>query len=162
LICLTPNDAKGLQDHAFQPEIIVSTDPFHLQRFVDAQSPVIASVRAELSAGRKRSHWIWFVFPQIAGLGLSAMSQKYAIGSRGEAESYLAHPVLGPRLTECVQLVLGHRDRSAHDIFGSPDDQKLHSCLTLFDAVAPDAVFADALAAFFAGQPDRRTLALLG
>lgn len=138
-------------------------DPFVLQRFVDAQAPVIEAVRDELRAGRKRSHWMWFVFPQYAGLGLSAMAQRYAIHSAGEARAYLAHPVLGPRLVECAGLVLAVEGRDVHAIFGSPDDMKFRSCMTLFDAAAPEqAVFAECLAKFFAGQRDALTLRLLG
>jgi uncharacterized protein (DUF1810 family) len=137
-------------------------DPFDLRRFVEAQAGAYAAALAELRAGRKRSHWMWFIFPQIAGLGHSAMSQRFAIGSLAEARAYLDHPVLGARLRELVGVVLQHGDRSAHEIFGSPDDLKFHSCLTLFDQMAPDDVFAEGLAAFFAGKPDPRTLQLLG
>ena len=136
-------------------------DPFDLSRFVDAQSGTYDTALAELRAGRKRSHWMWFIFPQIAGLGLSAMSQRYAIGTLAEARAYLDHPVLGPRLRELVGVVLQHRDRSAHEIFGSPDDFKFRSCLTLFDRMSPDDVFAAALTAFFGGRPDVKTLELL-
>lgn len=136
-------------------------DPFDLERFVTAQDWVIESVRDELRRGRKTSHWMWFVFPQIAGLGLSARSQRYAISSSEEAAAYLAHPVLGPRLIECVSLVLAVEGRSAHDIFGSPDDQKLHSSLTLFAEVSQDDIFRLALDKFFDGRPDRKTLDIL-
>ena len=108
------------------------SDPHDLQRFVDAQQPVFDQVRAELQAGRKRTHWMWFVFPQIAGLGHSAMAQHYAISSRAEAEAYLAHPVLGARLRELTRIVNGLQDRSAAQIFGYPDDMKFHSSMTLF------------------------------
>lgn len=138
------------------------TDPYDLERFVAAQAPVFERVRAELRNGRKTSHWMWFVFPQIAGLGTSAMSRRYAIGSLEEARAYLDHPVLGRRLRDCVALVLSHRDRSAHAIFGSPDDSKLRSSLTLFAAAAPEeAEFASALSHFFGG-PDEATLELPG
>lgn len=136
-------------------------DPFDLQRFVDAQERVIDRVRAELAAGRKTSHWMWFVFPQIAGLGHSAMAQRYAIASRAEAEAYLVHPVLGARLRDCTALALRHKNRSAHEIFGSPDDVKFRSCMTLFAAVSDDPLFGGALAAFFGGRPDGATLARL-
>lgn len=136
-------------------------DPFDLQRFVEAQGRVIDRVRVELAAGEKRSHWMWFVFPQIFGLGRSPMAQRYAIGSLAEARAYLEHPVLGPRLRECVGLVLRHRDRSAHQIFGSPDDMKFRSCLTLFDRAAPDGVFDEALRAFFDGEGDAATGSIL-
>ena len=138
------------------------SDPHTLQRFVDAQAPVYAQVRAELRNGRKRSHWMWFIFPQIKGLGVSPTAQFYAIASRGEAEAYLAHAVLGPRLAECTQLVLDVAGRSAHDIFGSPDDLKFRSCMTLFaDVTADDALFQAALRLYFNGEPDRRTLEIL-
>ena len=122
-----------------------SEDPFDLQRFIDAQAPVIEDALAELRAGRKRTHWMWFVFPQIAGLGSSAMAVRYAIGSPAEARAYLAHPVLGDRLRECVRLVVA-TSRPLADVFGHPDDMKFRSCVTLFAAVAPaQAVFAEAL-----------------
>jgi uncharacterized protein (DUF1810 family) len=133
-----------------------------LSRFVQAQQPVMDDVRAELAAGRKRTHWMWFVFPQLRGLGHSAMARHYGIASREEAAAYLAHPVLGARLRECVELVLAVQGRTAHEIFGSPDDLKLRSCLTLFREIdAPDGVFGRALARFFEGQPDPMTLQLL-
>ena len=132
-----------------------------LQRFIDAQERDYARALAELQAGRKRSHWIWYILPQIHGLGRSSMSQRYAIQSRAEAEAYLAHPLLGPRLKACVAAILAHRDQSARRILGSPDDLKFRSCLTLFAAVAPDEpLFAEALAAFYEG-PDPETLARL-
>ena len=138
------------------------SDPHNLKRFVDAQAPVYAQVCAELTAGRKRSHWMWFIFPQIKGLGVSPTAQFYAIASRAEAEAYLAHPVLGPRLRECTQLVLDVAGRSAHDVFGSPDDLKFRSCVTLFGDVAADnALFQAALRKYFNGEPDRRTIEIL-
>jgi len=134
-------------------------DPFDLLRFIRAQDPLWGNVLAELRRGRKETHWMWFVFPQIRGLGLSAMSRRFAITGREEAEAYLAHPVLGPRLNEVTALVMGIERRSAHQIFGSPDDQKLRSCMTLFAAVAPDgSIFQAALRAYFAGQSDPATL----
>jgi uncharacterized protein (DUF1810 family) len=138
-------------------------DPFQLDRFVEAQSRIYETVLAELCQGRKVSHWMWFVFPQIEGLGLSAISQHYAITCLDEARAYLAHPVLGPRLIECAEAVNAVDGRSAHEIFGTPDDLKLRSCLTLFAQAAPDkSVFADALAKYFAGDPDPATLEKLG
>src|ERR1700710_3102293 len=116
-------------------------DPFDLQRFIGAQAPAIERVRAELRDGRKRSHWMWFVFPQISGLGSSAMAVRYAIASPDEARAYLAHPVLGARLRDCTQMVLDVEGRDVHRIFGSPDDMKFHSSMTLFDAVAAGEVF---------------------
>jgi uncharacterized protein (DUF1810 family) len=122
---------------------------------------VIDGVRGELRAGRKRSHWMWFVFPQLKGLGSSAMAQHYGIGSLAEARAYLAHPVLGPRLRECCALMLAVPDRSAHEILGSPDDLKFRSCLTLFALAAPqEALFRDGLARFYGGRMDPRTEAL--
>ena len=118
-------------------------------------------MQAELAAGQKRSHWMWFVFPQIEGLGLSATSMRYAIRSVTEAQAYAAHPVLGPRLRDCTETVLAHAGRSAHAIFGSPDDAKFRSSLTLFSVATGDPLFARALDAFFAGQPDPATLSLL-
>jgi uncharacterized protein (DUF1810 family) len=137
-------------------------DPFDLERFVAAQASVIDSVLAELRAGRKRTHWMWFVFPQIAGLGSSAMAVRYAIGGRAEAQAYLAHPVLGERLRECVRLVTA-AGRPLGEIFGSPDDMKFRSCVTLFAAVAPDdALFREAIQLCCGGAPDAATLAKLG
>lgn len=115
----------------------MADDPYNLNRFIEAQDAVYETVTAELKAGRKRTHWMWFVFPQAAGLGQSPMSRKYAIGSADEARAYLAHPVLGQRLRECTQLVLDIQGRTLHDIFGSPDDLKFRSSMTLFSGVAP-------------------------
>jgi uncharacterized protein (DUF1810 family) len=137
------------------------TDPFDLERFVRAQDPVYGDVLAELSRGRKQSHWMWFAFPQIAGLGESAMSQRYAIASPGEARAYLTHPVLGPRLTECTTLVLGVEGRTIHAILGAPDDAKFRSSMTLFGAVSDRPIFAEAIARYFDGEPDRTTLEIL-
>lgn len=140
----------------------MDTDPYRLDRFVEAQEGVHTQALDELRAGRKTSHWMWFVFPQVAGLGSSAMAQRYAIGSLAEARAYLSHPVLGPRLAECVEAVLAHADRSAREILGSPDDVKLRSSMTLFAlAAGPDAPFQRVLDAFFDGEPDSRTVALL-
>lgn len=137
------------------------SDLFDLARFVDAQEPVIAAARAELAAGRKRSHWMWFVFPQIAGLGSSAMAQRYAITSAGEAQAYLAHPVLGSRLRDLTELA-NEAPGSARDVFGPPDDLKFRSSMTLFNAVAPEeAPFRAALARYFGGERDLRTLEIL-
>ena len=139
------------------------SDPHDLQRFVTAQATVIDAVRVELRAGRKRSHWMWFVFPQLRGLGLSATAQHYGIASLDEARAYLAHPVLGERLRECVGLMLQVPEADAHAILGSPDDLKFRSCLTLFALAAPEEpLFKQALERFYAGEPDPRTLALCG
>ncbi len=133
-----------------------------LDRFVAAQDPVWPQVVAELARGRKASHWMWFVFPQVAGLGHSAMSVRYALASRAEAAAYLAHPVLGPRLREATDLVLGHAGVPAETILGGIDAVKFRSSMTLFHAAAPaEARFADALAAFFGGAEDPRTREIL-
>jgi len=139
-----------------------SDDPYGLERFLAAQEPVYEKVREELQEGRKRSHWMWFVFPQLEGLGASAMAQRYAIRSLAEAHAYLAHPLLGARLKECVGLVNKVEGRSAHEIFGSPDDLKFHSSMTLFAAAAPqEPLFGEALDKYFAGRGDPLTLAKL-
>jgi uncharacterized protein (DUF1810 family) len=139
-----------------------SSDPHELERFVEARTPVIEQVKQELRAGRKRTHWMWYVFPQIAGLGRSEMSRRYAISSREEATAYLAHPTLGPRLRECTAIVNAVEGRSANDIFGSPDDLKFRSSMTLFDAVADDPTpFGTALERYYDGEPDPKTLELL-
>ena len=136
--------------------------PFDLDRFVQAQEPVLAGVLRELGEGRKRTHWMWFVFPQIAGLGHSAMAQRYAIASPAEARAYLRHPVLGPRLTECTGLVNRVQGRSIHQILGSPDDLKFHSSMTLFALADPgEAAFRQALEKYFDGVPDARTVEAL-
>ena len=136
--------------------------PFDLERFVSAQADVIERVRAELQRGRKQSHWMWFVFPQLAGLGSSPMANRYAIASLAEARAYLVHPLLGARLRECTELVLAIDGKTAHDIFGTPDDLKFRSCLSLFAEAAPnEIVFNAALEKYFAGAKDPRTLALL-
>jgi len=135
-------------------------DPHGIARFVEAQAPVYAQALAELRAGRKRSHWMWFVFPQIAGLGSSAMAQHYAIASLDEAQAYLAHPILGVRLRECAQAMLSIEGRTAHEILGSPDDLKFHSSMTLFHVAAPrESVFQACLEKYFGGQEDPLTLA---
>lgn len=137
-------------------------DPHDLERFVSAQEQVIGSVKRELRGGRKRSHWMWFVFPQIAGLGSSEMAERYAIDSLEEATAYLAHPVLGPRLRECTELVLDIEDRTANEVFGSPDDRKFRSSMTLFELAADDgALFGDALEKYYDGDRDAKTLELV-
>lgn len=134
-------------------------DPHNLQRFVAAQNPIFEQVCAELRDGEKTSHWMWFVFPQIKGLGRSPLAVEYAISSREEALAYLAHPLLGPRLRKCVQLVNRVEDRTLHQIFGSPDDMKFRSSMTLFAQVASDnRVFLDALEKYCGGEFDRLTL----
>jgi uncharacterized protein (DUF1810 family) len=137
-------------------------DRFDLNRFVDAQAPVYAEALAELRRGRKESHWMWFVFPQLAGLGRSPTARFYAIDSLDEARAYLAHPLLGPRLAECTEAVLAHRGRGADAIFGSVDAMKFRSSMTLFEAAAEETgTFAQALDSFFGGMRDTATLALL-
>ena len=137
-------------------------DPFGLNRFVEAQEPVYEEVCAELREGRKRGHWMWFVFPQLRGLGHSPTAQYFAIRSRDEAEAYLRHPVLGARLRECTRLVNAVEGRGVSEIFGFPDDLKFRSSVTLFAGVAPDeAVFRQALEKYFEGEPDERTVELL-
>ena len=133
-------------------------DPFDLQRFVAAQAPVYAQVTAELAAGRKRSHWMWFVFPQLKGLGRSAMAQHYGIASPAEARAYWAHPLLGPRLAQCTGLVLAIDGPSVHEIFGSPDDLKFRSCMTLFAQATGEPLFTRALEKYFGGEADPRTV----
>ncbi|HZZ13746.1 MAG TPA: DUF1810 domain-containing protein [Paraburkholderia sp.] len=137
-------------------------DPFDLQRFLDAQEPVYAQVREELAHGRKRSHWMWFVFPQLRGLGSSAMAQRFAISSLQEAEAYLDYPVLGERLREATRLVNLVEGRAIGDIFGYPDDLKFHSSMTLFSqATSETRIFADALRKYFDGEGDAETLSRL-
>lgn len=140
----------------------MSTDPYNLSRFVDAQRGDYQEALAEIRAGRKRSHWMWYVFPQFVGLGSSPTSVHYAIKSRDEAAAYLAHPVLGPRLLECAEAVLEIQGRSALEIFGSPDDMKLRSSATLFSSLSPGgSVFQRLIAKYFDSQPDARTIELM-
>jgi uncharacterized protein (DUF1810 family) len=137
-------------------------DRHDLQRFVDAQDRVYSRVVTELRAGRKTSHWMWFIFPQLAGLGSSPMAQKYAINSAKEARAYLGHPVLGTRLRECTQLVLDARGHDITAILGYPDDLKFRSSMTLFATLEePPPLFDAALQQYFRGEPDARTLEIL-
>ena len=137
-------------------------DPHRLQRFVDAQAPVYAEVTAELARGRKRSHWMWFVFPQLQGLGRSAIARHYGIASQAEALAYREHPLLGPRLLECTRLVLAVDGSTALQIFGPPDDLKFRSSMTLFERVAPQQPeFTAAIDRLYAGRRDEATIALL-
>ncbi len=143
--------------------MINPTDPFDLDRFIQAQKPVYETVLTELQSGQKRTHWMWFIFPQIAGLGRSPMAQRYAIKSLDEAKAFLEHPVLSSRLTECTQTVLDLENRSVSAIFGYPDDLKFHSCITLFAQVtATDSVFNLTLKKYFMNQQDTQTLERLG
>ena len=130
---------------------------YRLERFIDAQEPVYQRVLAELRQGEKRSHWMWFIFPQYAGLGRSETARYYAIGSLDEARAYLAHPLLGARLRECVMILLGLEGRTAQDIFGYPDVLKLHSSLTLFAAISGDDLFVRALDTYYGGKRDEAT-----
>lgn len=134
-------------------------DPFDLARFVEAQQRDYQQALDELRAGAKRSHWIWYVFPQLYGLGRSEMAEHYGISGLDEARAYLAHPLLGPRLEDCARALLSHRGRSARQIMGSPDDLKLRSSMTLFQAAAPQQpLFAEVLQAFYDGEQDAATL----
>ncbi len=138
-------------------------DPYDLARFVHAQEHDYAQALSEINSGRKRTHWMWYIFPQIDGLAFSATAKYYAIKSVAEAKAYLDHPILGPRLLECAEAVVRVEGRSATDIFGSPDDLKLRSCATLFACVAPrDSVFDRLLRKYYGGGRDGRTLQLLG
>ena len=138
------------------------SDPFDLDRFVRVQEADYERALAEIRSGRKRSHWMWYVFPQFAGLGLSALSQRYAINSLAEAGAYLAHPILGARLTEIAEALLNVQGRTALEIFGSPDDLKLNSSATLFALVSPDhSVFHQIIEKYFDGRRDEKTLALV-
>ena len=138
-------------------------DPFDLNRFPAAQEGVYSTALAEIVQGRKRSHWMWYLFPQIAGLGFSAMSKRYAIESEAEARAYLEHSILGMRLRKCAKALRLVEGRSASQIFGSPDDMKLRSCLTLFAAVSPrGSLFHALLEKYCQGEPDEATLRLLG
>ncbi|MBL7219345.1 MAG: DUF1810 domain-containing protein [Phycisphaerae bacterium] len=143
-------------------DIIDPTDPFNLNRFTKAQEGVYDRAMAELNAGYKRTHWMWFIFPQIDGLGHSSISRRYAIKSIEEARAYLKHPLLGARLSDCAEAVLGIEGRSAAEMFGFPDDLKLGSSMTLFAAVSRQgSVFDRVLEKFFKGQQDEKTLQLL-
>jgi uncharacterized protein (DUF1810 family) len=140
-----------------------SDDPYGLTRFVRAQENVYEQVLAEIRSGTKRTHWMWYIFPQLDGLAFSSTSQHYSIKSAAEAKAYLDHPVLGPRLLECAEAVVRVDGRSVMDIFGSPDDLKLRSCATLFAYVSPpDSVFDRLLRKYYRGGRDGKTLQLLG
>jgi uncharacterized protein (DUF1810 family) len=137
-------------------------DPYNLTRFVQAQERDYERALGEIQGGRKRSHWMWYIFPQLDGLGLSTMSKRYSIKGIAEARAYLDHPLLGPRLLRCVEAALGVEGRSAREIFGSPDDMKLRSCATLFACAVPSpSLFDRLIEKYFAGQPDQTTLRLL-
>jgi uncharacterized protein (DUF1810 family) len=136
-----------------------ANDPYDLERFIQAQDPVYGEVCAELRGGRKASHWMWFIFPQLRGLGHSQMAVKFGIASREEAEAYLKHPILGPRLRECSRLVNLVEGRSIHQILGYPDDLKFKSSMSLFASIGPEEnVFKEALQKYFGGELDRLTL----
>ena len=139
-----------------------AADRYDLQKFVDAQDRCYEQVCKELRAGYKQSHWMWFIFPQLKGLGHSATANHYGISSSREAEAYLAHEILDARLRQCTQLVLAVEGRSVEEIFGDPDDVKFRSSMTLFATVATDnKIFKDALQKYFAGKPDQRTIQML-
>ena len=139
-----------------------ASDPYNLERFVRAQRDVYAQALAEVRAGRKKSHWMWYVFPQLDGLGTSSTARHYALQNAAEAAAYLKHPLLGPRLHECCEAAQDVTGRSAHDIFGFPDELKLQSCLTLFAFVSPsDSIFAKLLNRYYDGVTDEKTLQLL-
>ena len=141
----------------------VRADPYDLYRFVRAQKNDYAQALSEIRGGRKRSHWIWYIFPQIDGLGFSSTSKHYAIKSVEEAQAYLEHAILGPRLLECAEAALQVEDRSATEIFGSPDDMKVRSSATLFASVSPaDSVFERLLSKYYPNGRDGKTLRLLG
>ena len=151
------SDLLGLH-HYPTAGITDMNDPFNLQRFVDAQSPIFDQVSSELRDGVKRSHWMWFIFPQIKDLGQSQLTRKFAISSREEAKAYLEHPILGLRLIECTELVNLIEDRTIEQIFGYPDDLKFRSCMTLFANVSDNQIFVDALSKYFNGESDPSTL----
>lgn len=141
----------------------MADDPYNLQRFVEAQEEIYSRAFSEIRGGRKVSHWMWFIFPQIDGLGFSPTTQFYSIKSEEEAEAYLRHPLLGPRLQECAEAAVKVEGRTAAQIFGPIDERKLQSCATLFASVSPEgSVFHRLLDRFFQSEPDRRTLELLG
>lgn len=137
------------------------SDPFHLNRFVEAQEASYQQALSELRAGKKRSHWSWYILPQVRGLGSSPMSVRYAIGSLAEAKAYLEHPLLGTRLRECVAAMSMHQGVSAREVLGEIDAQKFRSCLTLFAQAGSESVFAESLNKYFSGKPDAATLAIL-
>lgn len=142
---------------------MTTDDPHELNRFIRAQENDYVRALAEIRSGRKRTHWMWYIFPQLDGLGFSATARRYAIRGLVEARAYLDHPVLGPRLVECAEAVLAVKSRSAREIFGTPDDLKLRSCVTLFAEVSPEgSVFHRLIQVYFGGVPDGRTLTLLG
>jgi uncharacterized protein (DUF1810 family) len=143
--------------------LISAADPYDLTRFVQAQERDYEQAMSEIRSGRKRSHWMWYIFPQIEGLGVSSTSRHYAIKSVAEAEAFLRHPVLGPRLLASAQATMEVEGRSAFELFGTPDDMKLRSCATLFASVSPaGSVFQQLLDRYFDGEPDATTLGLLG
>jgi uncharacterized protein (DUF1810 family) len=156
------DNRRVAQDADDVTEVEMPADPFNLQRFVDAQDDIYEQALAEIKAGLKQSHWMWFIFPQFEGLGSSRMSQRYSIKSRAEARAYLDHPILGARLLECAEAALTVDVRLVVNLFGHPDDLKLWSSATLFAAVSsPNSVFERLLAKWFGGEPDKNTLSAL-
>jgi uncharacterized protein (DUF1810 family) len=164
--CVNYNSGRGRRHrvlwHSAWASPLVLDMNFDLERFVEAQNPVYAQVCRELRQGRKQGHWMWFIFPQLKGLGHSSMASRFGIASADEARAYLAHPILGPRLEECTSLVNGVEGVSVEELFGYPDDMKFRSSMTLFAHVSSGSnVFAAALKKYYSGQPDRLTLELL-
>jgi uncharacterized protein (DUF1810 family) len=159
----TPDGLGGRMRMAGVNEPTAGGDPYDLGRFVQAQRGDYEQALSEIGSGRKRSHWMWYTFPQFEGLGFSSTSQRYSVKSVAEAKAYLAHPMLGPRLVECAEAALRVEGRSAVEIFGAPDDMKLRSCATLFGFVSAEgSVFHRVIDKYFDGQPDDRTLRLIG
>jgi uncharacterized protein (DUF1810 family) len=158
-----PSDSLLPLPVAESNQLGTESDPHDLNRFIQAQHDDYSNALSEIRSGRKRSHWMWYIFPQYDGLGSSSASRRYAIKSIAEAKAYLSHPVLGPRLVECIEAVLGVEGRSASEIFGSLDDMKLKSCATLFAEVSPTgSVFERLLATYYGGERDAKTHSLLG
>src|SRR4051794_4965247 len=151
---------RGAMWNSDCPEVRMSS-AFNLERFIEAQDRVYETVLHELRAGDKRSHWMWFIFPQVRGLGESTISQRYAIGSQDEARAYKAHPILGTRLIECTQIVVELQNRTAEQIFSYPDNLKFRSCMTLFQQATNDEIFRIALLKDFKGEPDKLTIDIL-
>ncbi len=155
------NQLKGAEMKSTSPEAS-AVDPYDLARFLEAQQGDYQVALGELKAGEKRSHWMWYIFPQIDGLGFSSTAKFYAIKSVAEARAYLAHPVLGARLVDCARAVLGIEGKTASQILGTPDDLKLKSCATLFSRISPaDSIFEDLLAKYYEGKPDAKTVQLM-
>lgn len=159
--CFFLLDNLRSKDYPYYPMASgTENDPHNLDRFVEAQATTFDRALTELKRGRKETHWMWFIFPQVAGLGSSRMAQRYAITSPSEAVAYLEHPLLGARLTEITNAILQHARKTAHEILDSPDDQKFQSCMTLFEQAGGGLLFADALDRFYQGERDEKTIAI--